>query len=114
MDAMSSGAPLSSTYLALWFRQHDDCMVTIDNYNVIAFEAGFTGQKAKYTWMNRMKKLATLGFIDTKPGTSGDFHYVLLPNPHKIIERHKGKIAPQKYNALRQRLMDTGSQDRLN
>ena len=33
-----------------------------------------------------MKKLKELGFILTKPGTSGEFQYVIILNPFPVIK----------------------------
>lgn len=112
MDDMSNGKPVSSTFLSLWCRVFDEGMVVLKNPIELAFEAGFTGERAVTTWRTRMKTLVEMGFIDAKQGTSGDFHYILIFNPHKIIEKLKAenKIHPTaSYNAYYERLVEIGA-----
>ena len=87
-------------------------MVVLKNPKELAFEAGFTGERAETTWRTRMKTLVELGFIDAKPGTSGDFHYILIFNPHKIIEKLKAENKLHQtasYNAYYERLIEIGA-----
>ncbi|MEI1471561.1 hypothetical protein QJN81_24965, partial [Escherichia coli] len=81
-----SGSPLSQTYLALWCRVFDEGFVEIRDKEAFAYESGFSGQRAVTTWSGRMKKLKELGFILTKPGTSGEFQYVIILNPFPVIK----------------------------
>ena len=73
LDSLSRGRPLSSVYLDLWARVHDECIVQISNPRERAFYSGFSGQRAVLVWRERMQKLADLGFIDAKPGANGPF-----------------------------------------
>lgn len=112
MDELSNGKPVSSTFLSLWCRVFDEGMVVLKNPKELAFEAGFTGERAETTWRTRMKTLVDLGFISAKPGTSGEFHYILIFNPHKIIEKLKAanKIhQTAAYNAYYERLVEIGA-----
>lgn len=113
MDDLSNGKPVSVTYFALWCRVWDECFVTITNPREMAFEVGFTGQRAEATWASRMKILAELGFVDIKPGASGDYNYVLIWNPFKIIKKlHvEGKVQKRKYVALLDRAQNVGADD---
>jgi hypothetical protein len=113
MDDLSNGKPVSSTYLSLWCRVFDEGMVTITNPTEIAFEVGFTGQRAVNTWVSRMKILMDLGFIDAKEGSSGPYNYVLIWNPYHIIKKHfeAGAVQPKYYTALVQRALDIGAND---
>jgi hypothetical protein len=87
IDRLSGkGFPLSSTYLTLWCHVFDEAYVEIRNAKELAFESGFGGNRAETTWLVRMRKLKELGFIDSKSGSSGDFHYVLLLNPLLVIK----------------------------
>lgn len=117
MDEMANGKPLGSTYLALWCRVYDvSCMVVINNQETMAFESGFTGQRAVTTWKSRMKRLIELEFIEAKPGAAGKFQYVLIWDPYKIIKKHlKNKTIPQNvtYNAFLDRAMEIGAGDDL-
>ena len=115
LDELSEQGPLSSTYLELWCRSHDEAIVEIRNPQEHAFFAGFTGQRSVETWTRRIKDLRKLGFIETKSGASGEFNYVLLLNPHKIISKlSKEKTITLKQdslNALRARLNEVGAKD---
>jgi hypothetical protein len=59
-----------------------------------------------------MRSLRDLGFIESKKGPSGDFHYVLLLNPNVAIEvlRRQGKVQDGLYGRFRERLIDIGAQ----
>jgi hypothetical protein len=115
MDSMSKGKPLSSTYVELWCRAHDECLVTLSKQEELAFHAGFTGQRAVSTWRDRLRALAEFGFIETKPGPSGELSYALLVNPYQVIKKHHGKrhsgISEAAYNALQQRAIEIGADD---
>ena len=107
MDNLSNGKPLSSTYLGLWCETWDNSMVNISKHNEMAHAAGFTGQRAVYTWSGRMQLLQELKFIDIKPGRSGAISHVLFWNPHSIIRFHHHYTPPgllaANYNALLER-----------
>lgn len=113
MDELSGVKPASSTYFALWCRVFDECMVTIKSQQELAYESGFTGQRAEATWLARMKLLKELGFIDAKPGSSGDYHFVLIWNPYAVIKKHfeNGKIQERRYYALLGRAQEVGATD---
>ena len=68
MDDLSNGKPVSATYLGLWCDTWDNSMVNITKPIEMAYAAGFTGQRAVYTWSGRMQLLKQLNFIDIKPG----------------------------------------------
>ncbi|EKK1359558.1 hypothetical protein PL528_004622 [Salmonella enterica] len=105
-----TGLPLSQTYLALWCRVFDEGFVEIRDKDGFAYEAGFSGQRAVTTWTGRMRKLRDLGFITTKPGTSGEFQYVILLNPLTVIkELYEGKEKDERYNALVGRMQEVGA-----
>ena len=61
-----------------------------------------------------MKILYELEFIDTKPGSLGQYHYVLIWNPYIVIERHResGKIQQlETYNTFLERAIAIGALD---
>jgi hypothetical protein len=117
MDEMSDGKPVSSTYLGLWCATWDNSFVNITKANEMAHAAGFSGQRAEYTWGARMKILKSLAFIDYKPGKSGPISHVIILNPHKIIQHHHDKKTPglveASYNMLIDRAVDIGAKDML-
>lgn len=106
------GFPVSSTYLALWCQVFDEGFVEIRNPRELAYEAGFGGPRAEATWKARMKLLAELGIIDTKPGVYGEYQFVLMLNPHLVIEKMYLKDASNiAYQALLGRMMHVGATD---
>ncbi|WP_272679125.1 hypothetical protein [Providencia sp. PROV019] len=113
LDYLSGvGAPVSQTYLSLWCRIFDEGFIEIRDKEAIAYESGFSGQRAVTTWMGRMKKLKELGFILTKPGTAGEFHYVLMLNPLSVIRdkyEQDGVVKDERYYALYNRMLEVGA-----
>lgn len=115
IDKQSKGQPAGHTLFCLWARSPDHPLVTIENQSTFAAEAGFTGERAVDTWKKRMKKLRELGFIQTKPGSSGEFHYVLLMNPNAVVEwtRSLGKVQDGLYGRFVGRLGEIGAHGEL-
>lgn len=117
MDGMSNGKPLSSTYLGLWCDTWDNSMVNVSKHQEMAHAAGFTGQRAVYTWAARMQLLQKLNFISIKPGKSGPISHVLIYNPHLIIRWHHEQKTPglveAYFNALLERAIDVGANDMI-
>lgn len=113
IDSFSGkGFPLFGTYLTLWCWVFDEAFVEIRNPKEFAFESGFSGSRAESVWKIRMRRLEELGFIMTKPGLAGDFHYVLLMNPIKVIEHlYKDKPIDISYSTLIGRLVQIGADD---
>lgn len=115
VDAQSKGAPAGHTLFCLWARSPDHVLLTIENPSTFAAEAGFSGVRAVDTWRKRMKILRELCFISTKPGPSGEFHYVFLMNPNASIERlHDAKLIQDGlYSRFIDRLAETGAHGEL-
>ena len=117
MDDLSNGKPLSSTYLGLWCETWDNSMVNAAKHQDLAHGAGFTGQRATYTWSARMQLLHKLNFINIKPGKSGSISHVIIWNPHRIIRRHHKNKTPglveANFNALLERALEIGANDML-
>lgn len=115
MDDLSNGKPLSSTYLGLWCDTWDNSMVNVSKPEEMAQSAGFSGQRAVYTWQGRMRLLTDLGFIDVKAGRSGAFANILIWNPHRVIRAHHDKKTPglveAHFNALLERAVEVGATD---
>jgi hypothetical protein len=112
IDAQSKGQPAGHVLLCLWIRAPDHPLLTIDAPAAFATEAGFEGERAVDTWRRRMRTLRDLGFIESKEGSTGDFHYVLLLNPNIGIEKLKraGKAQTSFYGRFRDRLIDIGAE----
>jgi len=111
VDAMSKGQPAGHTLLCLWARAPDHPLVTIENPATFAVEAGFSGERAVDTWRKRMKRLKELNLILTKPGATGEFHYVLLLNPNIAMEsmRRNGKVQDGLYARFKDRVIEVGA-----
>lgn len=111
IDDQSKGHPAGHTLFCLWARSPDHPVVTIENPATFAGEAGFSGERTVDTWRRRMKKLRELQFIATKPGTSGEFHYVLLLNPNVALEwMHSHKLIQDGlYSRFLERAVDVGA-----
>jgi hypothetical protein len=115
IDKLSDkGAPLSATYLALWCFVFDEAFVEIRNPKEMVFEAGFSGARGENTWRLRMRKLVSLGFLKSRSGVAGEFQYVLILNPIKVIasiyENHEKDEA---FTALLSKLSHVGANDLL-
>lgn len=113
IDSLSKNQPAGRTYCGLWYRAYDEAVVIIENPMSLAFEAGFSGERAMTTWRQRMHTLQKLGFIDARPGSSGDFHHVLIYNPHKVVWRLKDRISPRLFSQLYDRAIEVGAEDML-
>jgi hypothetical protein len=110
MDSLTKNQPVSQTYMALWCRGFDEGLVQI-NAPEIAFESGFSGQRAVQTWMGRIKLLRDLGFILTGSGASGELSFALILDPYLLINefRQQGRIENQEYNGLIARMSAVGA-----
>lgn len=111
IDELTKNQPCGQTYLALWCRAFDEPLLTIENPKRVAAEAGFGGERALSTWHQRMKMLQELGFIDAREGDSGAFHYVLIFNPHLVVQQIKSRIQQPRFMQLLERAMDIGATD---
>ncbi|MDC6126778.1 hypothetical protein PPH41_01980 [Burkholderia gladioli] len=113
IDQLSGkGFPVFGTYLTLWCWVFDEAFVEIRNPKEFSFESGFSGPRGEATWRARMRKLEELGFIASKPGLAGDFQYVLIFNPIKVIEAtYADRQKDVAYNALLSRLIQVGAND---
>lgn len=111
MDKLSgAGKPVSSVYLSLLCNVFSHGFIEIRDKKRLAFESGFSGQRALTTWHARMKTLEELGFIRSKPGTYDDFSYVLVMDPLINIENiYKSKAKDDLYNSLLSRRNEIGT-----
>lgn len=112
-DLAGKGTPISKAYLGLWCRVFDEGMLELKDYQDLASESGFTGQRAVHTWKQRMSILARLGFIKAESGQKGDYDYVLLINPYHVIKEHydSGSVQKAKYIAFYSRAQAVGAVD---
>ena len=109
MDSLSKGSPLSTTYLALWFRVSDEGLIEIRDKTVLAYESGFASDRGVTTWTGRMRKLKELGFISTREGSTSEFHNVLIIHPLYVVKKllEDGVITKGRtYNILAERVVE--------
>ncbi len=111
MDSLSTGKPLSGTYLELWCRAFDEMVVDLSNHQDLSFASGFGGQRAKQTWTQRIQGLSDLGFIKLASGSSGPMSHALILNPYLVIKSLKEQIPNDRYNALLARANAIGATD---
>lgn len=111
IDETSKGAPAGHSLFCLWARAPDNPLVIVENPATFAAETGFTGERAVDTWRKRMRTLRDLSFIRTKPGPSGEFHFILLLNPNIAMElmRKKGLVQDGLYGRFLERVADVGA-----
>lgn len=111
IDEFSKGAPAGHALLCLWARAPDNPLLIVENPATFAAETGFTGERSVDTWRKRMKTLRELEFIRTKPGASGEFHFILLLNPNIAVERMhvKGLVKDGLYGRFLERVADVGA-----
>jgi hypothetical protein len=106
------GQPLHQTYLALWCHVFDEAFVEIRSPKELAFESGFSGARGDVTWRARMKILEELNFIRAKPGLIGQFQYIIILNPIKVIAQHYvDRSHDIAYVSLLSRLAQVGADD---
>lgn len=114
MDELSGkGFPVGQTYLEMWCRLFDECFLTLNRPEELAYHSGFSGQRAVRTWRDRVRRLRDLGFIDVKSGPLGEFSYALFWNPYHVIRKHyeDGGVLEAKWRALVVRANEIGATD---
>jgi hypothetical protein len=110
-DYLTSGTPVSSTYLELWSRVYDEGFVKLDKPDEMALAAGFTTQRRRHIWTQRLDLLRKLGFIALAPGAQGDRSFALLFNPYQVVRKLRPKIPKAFYNALAAQANAVGAYD---
>ncbi|BDU76713.1 hypothetical protein [Mesoterricola sediminis] len=110
IDALTKNAAAGYTYFCLWCRSFDAQVIDIPHPADLAAESGFSGERAVSTWRQRMKALKEHGFIMCEEGTH-DYQYVLLLNPHKVIQRKEGEVPKKLFAQLLNRAFDVGARD---
>ena len=105
--------PAGKSYLVLWCRVFDEGFLKIDSEAVAALEAGYAGERNVTTWREHLRVLKDLGFIDSKEGPAGPFHYILIFNPYQVVKalNEKSWVQQAAYTALFQRATDIGAID---
>ncbi|GAB1487975.1 hypothetical protein MASR2M8_04180 [Opitutaceae bacterium] len=112
MDALSKGRPVSSTYLELWCRSHDEAILLLAGKEFgYATASGFSGERAVSTWSSRLDILAKLGFIRLAPGAAGPRAYALLLNPYHAARQHRDKLEAFLWNTFAERTIEIRAND---
>lgn len=111
IDTLTKGQPAGLTYLTIWCRLYLPGIVALASEKQMAFEAGFTGERAVDTWRKRMRHLKKHGFIDYKPGNDHEFQWVLVLNPHHAVLRLGNKVQERYRAAWRDRATEVGAKD---
>lgn len=111
IDRLTKGQPAGMTYLTIWCRLFFPGIVELASEKQMAFETGFTGERAVDTWRKRMRHLKLLGFIEYQGGTDHDFQWVLVYNPHHVVQRLGDRVQPRLRAAWRDRTIEVGAKD---
>jgi len=115
IDDLTKNKPASRTYFAMWCKAFDEMYVSLQNAEDLAYQAGFTGQRAVRTWRERMQSLADLGFIKVASGPRGNLSHAVIINPHYVIRRHRNEGTPglteAAFNALVERAIEISAKD---
>lgn len=113
MDTLSKGKSISSTYFDLWCRAPEEQFVSLSRPKEMAFYAGFNGERAERTWLDRIKILEGLGFLKIESGSSGRYSYALLLNPYHVLANRfeEGLLQKNLWNALVERVAEIGAVD---
>ncbi len=113
MDALSKGKSISGTYFDLWCRALEEQFVSLNRPKEMAFYAGFNGERAERTWLDRIKILEQLGFLRIEDGSYGPYSYALVLNPYHVLFDlfEKGLLPKNYWNALVDRATEVGAVD---
>ncbi len=112
MDTLTKGKPVSSTYLELWCRGHDEAMlILIGKEHEYATASGFSGERAVSTWQGRIDALAKLGFIRLAAGPGGPRSYALLLNPYHVLKKLRPQFEEFLWNSFTSRVLEIGATD---
>lgn len=112
MDTLSKGRPVSTTYLELWCRRHDEAILVLHGKELdYATASGFSGERALNTWTGRMDTLEKLGFIKFAPGPGGKRAFAVILNPYHVLKRHKSNFDAMLWNSFEARVLEIRAKD---
>ncbi len=108
-----AGTDPTRVYLDLWFRSFDEAIIQSVDEDEAAFSAGYSGTRAKRTWIEHMRKLEELGFIQIASEGISSIGHVLLLNPidvvHKLRHAPKSRVLDEWWNAYVARAVVVGA-----
>jgi hypothetical protein len=101
----------SRVYLELLSRDFGQGLVEIRDEDEHAFCAGYTGNRARRSWQERMRLLAKNGFIEIAAKGNRAIGYVLIVHPARVATKLRGerKVTEQWWEMLQQQLIDSGA-----
>lgn len=104
---------LGDVYLDLWCRSFDDMVIDVRDEHEAAFSSGFSGSRGIAAWRERIAGLEELGFIRCARNLSHGLRYVLLLDPHPVMEELNGRdvISPDIYDSYRHLMLQIGARD---
>jgi hypothetical protein len=96
----------SRVYCELWFRTYDDKLIEVKDEAELAYSSGLTVRR----WRERIEVLNRLRFIKTAAIGSRKFGYILLRNPHNVVQEIKrsGVIPAEWWAAYTKRCVEIG------
>jgi hypothetical protein len=114
MDRLSKGKPVSSTYMALWCRLHEESgSVTVTDPAALARESGFSGQRAVSVWRSRMKILEDQSWIRVHKFGDEKYGYIQVVNPYFVAKRlyDEDRVDEMLFHLLLERHYAVGAAD---
>jgi hypothetical protein len=103
----------SRVYWDLWTRQRDDGYVEIEDASESAAAAGLLGTRALKSWRGKIEELQRLGFIRVRQKGNQPYRYVLLLNPHDVVQRIRQeepeRISDTWWSYFETRIQDIGA-----
>lgn len=99
------------TYFDLWCRAFDDYVIDLRDEAEAAYQSGYSGQRAVRSWRERVDILEQNGFIKLKKGPTGTYRYILLLDPHDVVDElnNKSKIDTNDYEFFRAHMINIGA-----
>lgn len=100
---------VSSVYMELMSRHYDGGIVEMAAPSEHAYAAGYWGERAIRSWLERMEVLEKLGFIKSMEVGNERYKYVALVHPAVVVEtlHEKRKIPSEWWNTYTLRKMET-------
>lgn len=100
-----------SVFFGIWCKAFEDFLVEIKDEYDFAFSAGYTGQRAIRSWRERVEVLEKNGFIKVLRSPQGGYRYILVLDPHQVIDKlfAHSAISKDYYSSLQITLINIGA-----